>query len=233
MTIFRFALRRSARNPLTLICTYFMPIALILIRPLWAGGIGFFPDGGFAILALLTMSSAYLMSLNILADKTDGAVIRILAAPITMRRYLMENLLSCAVPLFVQMGLVAILGAILYDWSVTLSLAVFLCYTILTLASVAMAFAWHCLFKSKADSGAGFSLVLFLTAFLGGVTFPVTVFPGLLEYVGAIFPVYWAMRGLRAVLDTGVMNEQFWIGIAAMSLFTVAFLLYGGKRRIV
>ena len=237
MTIFRFALLRGTRNPLTLLCTYILPIALILIRPLWTGedsGLGgLFGGGGFSLLTVVTMSSAYLMSLSILADKADGAIVRILAAPISMRRYLTENLAACAVPLLVQMTLISILGHVLYDWSATLSIAVFLCYTVLTLASVTMAFAWHCLFKGKEGSVVGFSMILFLTAFLGGLTFPVEAFPGPLQYVGAIFPAYWALRGLGAVLEMGAMDGQFWLAIAAMLLFAVAYLLYGGKRRLV
>ena len=237
MTIFRFALLRGTRNPLTLLCTYILPIALILVRPLWTGiafgfggGLG---GGGFSLLTIVTMSSAYLMSLSILTDKADRAIIRILAAPVTMRRYLTENLTACAMPLLVQMVIVSILGHILYSWSLTLSIAVFLCYTVLTLASVTMAFAWHCLFKSSEGNVVGFPMVLFLTAFLGGLTFPVEAFPGPLQYVGAIFPAYWAVRGLSAVLEAGAMNGEFWLGIAAMLLFAVAYLLYGGKRRVV
>jgi len=118
VTIFRFALLRGTRNPLTLLCTYILPIVLILVRPFWTdGGAGFgaLSGGGFSFLTILTMSSAYLMSLSILSDKADGAILRILAAPITMRRYLAENLAACAVPLLVQMAIVSILGHILYD----------------------------------------------------------------------------------------------------------------------
>ncbi|MCL2401983.1 MAG: ABC transporter permease [Oscillospiraceae bacterium] len=235
MTIFRFALLRGTRNPLTLLCTYILPIVLILVRPLWTdGGVGFGGiSGGFSLLTIVTMSSAYLMSLSILTDKADGAIIRILAAPITMRRYLTENLAACAMPLLVQMVIVSTLGRILYSWSLTLSIAVFLCYTVLTIASVTMAFAWHCLFKKVEGNVVGFPLILFLTAFLGGLTFPVEAFPGPLQYAGVIFPAYWAVRGLSAVLETGAMNGAFWLGIAAMLLFSIAYLLYGGKRRII
>ncbi|MCL2365721.1 MAG: ABC transporter permease [Oscillospiraceae bacterium] len=236
MTVFRYALIRGTRNPLTLLCTYILPIVIIFIRPLWtSAGIGFggIGGGGFSLLTIITMSSAYLMSLSILTDKADGVIVRILAAPITMCRYLVENLAACAIPLFVQMTFISILGHVLYDWSLSLSIAIFLCYTVLTIASVTMAFAWHCLCKGKEGSVSGFSMLLFLTAFLGGLTFPVEAFPGPLQYLGTIFPAYWAIRGLSAVLDTGVMSGDFWWAIAAMLLFTIAYLLYGGKRRII
>ena len=229
MIIFRYALIRGVRAPLSLIVNCVMPLILVLIRPLWADDAVL----GFGFIAFMIMSGAYLMSQSIITDKTDGAIYRILAAPVTMRRYLAENLLACMVPLTVQMILISLLGFMLYDWSPAIAFGVFLCYTLLTLASVSMSFAWHCLFKSKENSGAGFGFVLTFMAMLSGMLFPTTVFPGPLQYIGAIFPIYWAMQGLNSVLELGAMSMQYWLALAAMLLFTAAFLLYGGKRRII
>ena len=231
MTIFRYALLRGVRSPLSMIVNCAMPLVLILIRPLWVMDGGF--SLGFALIAFMVMSGSYLMSQSILTDKTDGAIYRILAAPITMRRYLTENLLSCMVPLLTQIVLVTLLGHLLYNWSLPLSFFVFLCYTVLTLASVTMAFAWHCLFKIRENSGAGFGFVLTFMCMLSGMFFPMTFMPGPLQYVGAIFPVFWAVRGLNSVLELGTASGEYWLAIAAMLLFAMAFLLYGGKRRII
>lgn len=229
MTIFRYALLRSIRSPLTLIVNCILPPALMFIRPLWLEQQGL----GLSFVAFIIMSGAYLMSQIILKDKAEGAIHRILAAPVTMRRYLAENLLACMVPLLAQMVLISLLGWVLYGWDATLAVAVFLCYTVLTLTSVTMSFAWHCLVKSKENSTMGFSFILTFMALLGGLFFPTTVFPGPLQYIGAIFPIYWAMEGLRSVQELGTMSAQFWLAIAAMLFFAAAYLLYGGKRRII
>ncbi|MCL2547300.1 MAG: ABC transporter permease [Oscillospiraceae bacterium] len=212
-----------------MICTCILPLVFLFVRPFWTDG----NMNGISFIMLFLMSGAYLMSLSILTDKADGAVIRILAAPITTRRYLIENLLACMVPLVAQTALISLLGMALHGWSLALSFALFLCYTVLILASVAMAFTWHCIFKRKESSATGFSLLLFLTAFLGGATFPVEAFPGILQYIGAIFPAYWAIRGLESFIENGAMTATYWLSIGALLLFTAAFLLYGGKRRIV
>ncbi|MCL2377200.1 MAG: ABC transporter permease [Defluviitaleaceae bacterium] len=233
MTIFYYALLRGAiRNTFSLVVNCFIPIALIFVRPFWTQGV-FGITIGFGLLAFVTMSGAYLMSLNILKDKAEGAIHRILAAPVTMRQYLMQNLLACMVPLTAQMLIISALGYFLYDWSITLSLAIFLCYSVLMLASVAMAFAWHCLFKDGDQSASSFMFLLTFMAVLGGLFVPTEFFPGVLQYLGAIFPVYWGIQGLNSVLETGAISSDFWLPIAAMLLFTAAFLLYGGKRRII
>ena len=229
MTIFNYALLRGIRSPLSMIVNCLVPLVIILIRPMWTDG----SNVGFGLMAFPVMSGAFLMSQSILTDKLDGAIIRILAAPMTMRRYLAENLLSCTLPLMVQMALVSLLGFILYDWTLTLSFGFFLCYTMLTLATVGMSFAWSCLFKDKDNSNVGFIFVIMFMAILSGVALPLEILPGVLQYVGVVFPVYWAMQGLNSVLETGAISAEFWLAMAAMLLFTVAFLLYGGKRRII
>ena len=228
MTIFRYALLRGLRSPLSLAINCFVPILIMFLRPFWTGG----GVSGLGLLAFVTMGGAFLMSMSILSDKMEGTIIRILAAPITMRRYLLENLLSAMMPLFVQVLLISILGYVLHDWSTTLTIAVFLCYTMLTLSSVAMAFAWHCLFKNKESSAGGFGMVLTLAAMLGGAMVPVEILPGILEYAGAIFPVYWMMRGINSVIAYDAFTQAFWLGILAMALFTTAYLLFGGRRRL-
>ncbi|MCL2864350.1 MAG: ABC transporter permease [Lachnospiraceae bacterium] len=234
MTIFRYALLRGIRSPLSLICNCILPIFIVVFPPFWReNGIGF-GLGPFSLLMMVVMSGAYLMSQSILVDKSDGAIVRIMAAPITLRRYFAENVLSSMVPLVIQSMLVSVLGFILHDWTAALSFAVFLCYTVLTIASITMSFAWHSLFLSndKESSGAGFVTLLLLVAMVGGLTFPVEAFPGPLEYVGAIFPPYWAVRAMTNVLDVGYISGNFGLDIGVMLLFSVAYLLYGGSRKI-
>ncbi|MCL2212726.1 MAG: ABC transporter permease [Oscillospiraceae bacterium] len=228
MTIFKYSLKRGL-NPLSLLVNGFVPIALMFIPVFWEGN----RPGGFGFLSFAMMSGAFIISMTLLTDKVDGAIVRILSAPVTMRQYLVENLMAFMVPLTVQVGIVTILGVILHDWNFTLAIAVFLCYTMLNLSTVAMAFAWHCLFKSKEGSAGAFGMVLTAASMLSGVMMPVEFLPGIIQYIGAVFPMFWMARGLNAVLDYGVMNMTFVIGIAAMVLFSIAFLLYGGKRRIV
>ncbi|MCL2169780.1 MAG: ABC transporter permease [Defluviitaleaceae bacterium] len=233
MTIFKYALLRGIRTPLSLIVIVLLPIAILLIPPIWNPMFEGGPVMAFGLFYMVAMSGAYIMSQSILTDQADGAIHRILVAPVTMRRYLLENLLSCMVPMVIQWALVAIVGGVIHDWNFTLALAVFIGYTILTLASVAMAFAMHCLLKSKEGSTMGFGIIIMPMVMLSGLFFPVEAFPGPLEYAGALFPVYWAVQAMNYVFDYGTMGGTFWVGMGAMVLFAIAFLLYGGKRRII
>ncbi len=228
MTIFTFALIRGFRNPLSLICNAIIPLGLIFVRNLWVGD----APTGFGMVALAMMTGAYLMAQGILKDKEDGAIIRILSAPVSMLNYFMQNLLACMVPPMIQVALLSTVGFLRYDWKLYFTLAVALCYTMFTMATVAFSFAWHSFFKSKENSNNGFMAAIMFIAALGGLLFPVSQLPGFLQYVGAIFPAYWVSQSFNILLEGGISSE-FWLFQAILFLFTVAYLLYGGKRKIV
>jgi len=230
MTIFRFALIKGLRQPMSLILNCLAPLALIMIRPLWTGEQML---SGFGLLIFLIWGGAFLMSQGTINDRESGAITRIMAAPVSMRNYLTQNLLAYMVPLTVQVTLISVLGAILYDWSLSLALGLFLCYTVFTIASVTLSFAWNCLFKSKSSSFSSYSAVVTFGVALSGALIPLEILPTVMQYVGAIFPAYWGMRAINALVELGTVGTDYWIGVAAMVLFSIAFLLYGGKRRMI
>ena len=232
MTIFKFALIKGLRSPGTFIFNCVIPIALILIRPLWTGDVFI---SGFGLLIMVIWGGAFLMSQGIINDRQEGALTRILSAPISMRNYLVQNLLAFMVPLSAQIVLVTVLGAVLYGWSLSLALLVFLCYTVFTISAVAMSFAWNCLFKSKDGAFSSFSVMVTFGTFLSGALIPIEAFPeGILQYIGAVLPAYWAVRALNTLSAAELtITAEYWTSILALALFTIAFLLYGGKRRLI
>jgi len=230
MTIFNYTLLKALRNPLTLIFNCVLPILLVFIRPLWEG------EGmmtGHGLLIFIVWAGTFLMAQGILRDRESGALTRILAAPISMRNYLTQNLLAYMVPLTLQIMLITIMGKMLYSWTATFSAGLFLALAVFTVTSVAMSFAWNCLFKTKDSSFMSFSALITFGTMLSDAFVPLEFFPDSLQYVGAIFPAWWAMRAINSLSELGTMGADFWTGIAALILFALVFLLYGGKRRMI
>jgi len=172
------------------------------------------------------------MSLGILSDKTSGTIVRILAAPVTMFDYLSQSLLAFMMPLIIQILLLSVVGAILYNWTLTFFLALALCYIIFTISAVAMGFAWNCLFKDREQSSSIFLALITFGSFLSGALFPLELFPQPLQYVGAILPAFWAVRGINDLLDYGIVSN-YWIALLIMLLLAIIFLFYGGKRKLI
>ena len=230
LTVFRYALMKGLRNPLTLIFNCILPPALLFVRPLWTGESEFF--SGFGLLALTIWGGSFLMAQGILADRESGVLTRIMSAPISMRDYLLQNLLAYMLPLAVQVALISMLGAILYSWTFVFAVGIFFALLMFTATSVAMSFAWNCMFRRKESSFVAFSALVSLGSMISGALVPLNALPTALQHVGAIFPAYWAMRSIDYLQQLGTMNLNYWVGIAALLLFTAAFILYGGKRRL-
>lgn len=227
MTIFKFALMRGFKGTLALVFNILLPIGVILFRPLWTDG-----DTGFFLLAFLFMNVAFIMSQSILKDKTDGSVIRILSAPVTLFNYLFQNMLACLVPMLIQTLLVGILGFAVYGWEVGFTLGIILTYTLFSMTSIAFSFAWHTLFTKSENSNAAFMTILTFLGFLGGLFIRLSYLPNVLFYSGALFPAHWISRSLDTLLSYGV-TPHFWLFQFILVFFCGIFLLFGGKRKMI
>ena len=227
MTIFKFALLRGIRGKDYLINAV-LPLVLIFIPVLWRGE----AQQGFYLMGLAILWGASSIAKGIMLDKLDGTVIRILTTPTSMLNYLTQNFFASMIPLTVQMLIVTTIGTIMYNWQMTFAFFLFLCYTVFGMASVALLFAWSCLFKSKETSNMMFGFIVMFAAMLGGFMLPLELLPRTVQLIGAIFPAYWLSTGIAELLENGA-TLTYWLSLGAIILFAIAYLLYGGKRRII
>jgi ABC-2 type transport system permease protein len=105
-------------------------------------------------------------------------------------------------------------------------------YFLFAMASVAFSFAWSCLFKDKETSYAIFSVLMSIVAMLGGFFMPLQILPPVLRYIGALFPAFWVSNGILYLRGWETMGN-FWISAAVVLLFTVLYMVYGSKRRMI
>jgi ABC-2 type transport system permease protein len=187
---------------------------------------------GFYLLGMGIMLSASSIAKSIILDKLDRTIIRILAAPTNMLRYLTQNFLSSIIPLTFQIIIITIIGKFLYNWEIMFTIHLALCYTIFAMASITLLYAWSCLFKDKETSSMLFGFILMFAAMLGGFMLPLDLLPQTVQYFGAIFPAYWVSTAINELLTDGA-TLKYWLSLGAVLLFAIVYLLYGGKRRII
>ncbi len=228
-TIYKFALLRALRSPVSLLFNAILPLILIFIRGLWTG------EGavGFSFIGVALMYGSFMAARGILNDKLDGTITRIFTSPVTTLQYLSQNLMAVMTPLTVQILAVGIIGSILYQWEMGFTLSVMFIYFLFTVASVAFSFAWSCMFKDREISYAMFSVLMSIVALLGGFFAPLQVLPNALRYIGALFPAYWVSNGILALRGWDGVMGRFWISAAVIALFAVLYMVYGSKRRII
>jgi ABC-2 type transport system permease protein len=228
LTIYKYALLRAMRNPLSLVLNAVLPLILIFMSNLWHGEEAF----GFSFIGVALMYGAFVSARGILNDKLDGTITRIFTTPTSTFNYLWQNLLAAMTPLTAQILIVGILGNVLHGWETTFTLSLMLLYFLFAAASVAFSFAWSCLFKDKETSYAFFSVLMSIVAMLGGFFMPLAILPNTLRFIGALFPAFWTSNGILYLRGGDAMGT-FWISAAVILMFSVLYMVYGAKRRMI
>ena len=233
MTIFKYALKRGF-TPVSAIINFGLPLFfMIVMRGEGVGVQTVMGDQSLYLIAFVVMVGGYFMAKGIQNDRMEGVLLRILSGPTTMRDYLTQNLLAATVPMIGVSIWISALGIFLHDWDMTFAVGMALIYTFLAITSIGLSFAWSSLFKSKEASSGAFGAVLTAMSLLSGFFVPLNLMPDFLFYLGAIFPAHWASRAIIIMVDYGQFTQMFWLSLLAMFLFTVAFVLFGGKRRLI
>lgn len=227
MTIFRFVIIRSLRRRSMLISMCALPIAMAFMSPMWdletGSGIGFY--------GMIIMFCAFSLSQFIMNDRVNGTAVRIFSAPITTFQYLSQNLLAFWIILSVQITLVIGLVSFLHNWDTLMSAYIAFAYIVFATSCIAFSLAWNSMFRSKLMSTGVFSIIISFMAILGGIFVPIETLPNTFRIIGMIFPTYWLSSSMNIILNQEI-TVQFWMYIGIMLLFSIAFLLYGSKRRL-
>jgi len=229
LTIFKHALYNGITKPISLIINSIVPLALVI----FSDRINAFGASAHTLLGFIIMYGAFLMANSIQKDKVEGVLVRILAGPITLRSYLIQNFFAAIIPMAFVSAVVGLLGFLIHDWESILTIGVVIVYIFLSATSIGLSFVWSCLFKDKEASLSGISVVITLSALLGGFMIPLQFLPDPVYYAGMITPAHWASRAIEQLTLYGEFTSMFGIGLLAMAMFTAAFVLFGSKRRLV
>jgi len=236
LTIFKHALHNGVTKPLSLILNSIVPLILVIFSDRIGGVFG----GGdaanamaFNLLGFVIMYGAFLMANSIQKDKVEGVLVRILAGPITLRSYLVQNFFAAIIPMAIVSAVIGLLGFLIHDWSGLLTVGLVIIYIFLSATSIGLSFVWSCLFKDKEASMSGISVVITMTALVGGFMLPLQILPDVVYYIGMITPAHWASRAIDQLVTYGEFTQMYGLGLLALAMFTIAFVLYGSKRRLV
>ena len=229
MMIAKYTLIRFFKKPLGLGIACVLPLILMFIPDLWEDRAAL---GGFSLVTFVVMASSFITSQVILTDRLEGALTRIMMAPVSRLQYLCEVLLACMLPLMVQIMLVSGAGMILHGWSVGFTLLLLLAYSLFAAASVALAFMFYSFMKSKDASTAGLSIMLTLMATIGGMFMPVTLFPQPIQWMARVTPSFWVVEGYGQLMTYDIPTSAYWLSLGVLAGFTLLFLMVGGQKKI-
>ncbi len=227
MTVFRFALKRSFRNPFNILLLCVLPVGVVFL-PVVPGSI---LPLGFHLYGQVIMFAAFLMVRTTVEDRLSGVLARIAVAPVSYFRYLWETLLAYGLLLVLQNALVVGLGVVRYGGILGAPLLQFAAFSCFSFTSIAFSLAGCSLFGRREITYASVPTVITLLSLLGGFYAPVEMMPEVLQKAAMVTPPYWLINAL-SVLQRGDPPSRFVLSIAIMLLFTMAFLVVGSRRRM-
>jgi len=226
MTIFKFALLRIIRNPLSILLGLLIPLGLLLISAMWEEG-----GRGYYWIAFILLLSAFPLTRGLQTDMKERTVMRISSTPTTTFSYLWQNLAACMFPLVIQILFICLFGMVRYDWSLEVAGMLGVLYVLFSMTAVGLAYAWAFLTKNmEGETGSAVMMTIMIFTTMFGIMFPVDQLSGWQATVGMIFPTYWISVGIEELLYTGGYTTEMLLPMGILALFTAIFLLYGSKR---
>ncbi len=224
MIIFKHALKRSFNQPLSILITLILPIAIIFIPSLGNG----YPNGLY-LYGMLSLFSAFILSKPIVEERLSGIIIRISATPTKYISYLGSHLLAYLSILVVQ-NIIFILGIYIYwsdiDINYGFILSLNFAYSIM---AIAFSLCWNSLFRSYNLSFGLFSGIASVMCLFSGISMPLKFIPKNIEKFIIVLPTYWLPYGLNSLHD-GKINSVL-IAHLVLLVYSGILLLIGSKRR--
>ena len=226
MTIFKFALLRIVRNPLSIILGFIIPLALLLVPGMWR------EDGrGYYWIVFTLLLSAFPLTRGLQTDMKERVVMRVMSTPTTTLTYLWQNLAASMTPLVIQIVLICVFGIMRYEWAFEKAGLLAVMYLLFSMTAIGLAYAWSFLFKkSEGETGSAVMMTLMIFSSTFGIMMPADSLSGMMETIAMLFPTYWASTGIDALLSTGSYGVDLLLPMGVLVLFTAIFLLYGSKR---
>lgn len=164
MTVFRFALVRSFRNPFTILLLCVLPVGLVFV-PIVPGSI---LPLGYHLYGQVIMFAAFLMVRTVAEDRLTGMLSRIAAAPVSYFRYLGETLLAYGLLLVAQNAVVVVVGAARYGRVLGSPVLQFAAFASFSLTSIAFSLAGCAVLGTRELAYSSIPLAITLLSLLGG-----------------------------------------------------------------
>lgn len=184
--------------------------------------------GTFIEVILLT---SVMFIMLILTDKEKKTYYRTLTAPISLRNYMFQNILSFLLVSMIQVILgFMVLKRLLGIYMGNSSLSMFLLLFTAAVLAVSLGVAISSIAKSILQASFLGLFITFFMGMLGGCLWEHDMATNLLRTIGKFTPVYWVMDGVGKVLqERGVLAVSGDILIAL--LFAMVFFFLGTWRK--
>lgn len=190
---------------------------------------GTYASIGFIVLSMLLFSGN--ATQMIIADKENKTFFRILTSPISLFKYMLQNILSYLILSILQVyGLFLI---IIYGFKGDFGAApfnTFLLFIAFSLVAVSLGVLIASISKNQRQSSLIISFLTIPMCMLGGCFWSYDIMPNSLQKIANFVPTTWVMKGAnKAFLDSSFTSILPYILV--LLLFSVVFFLLGAFKK--
>jgi ABC-2 type transport system permease protein len=184
---------------------------------------------GFVMMGILFFSS--FAPMIILKDKQNKTYYRIFTTPVSVRSYMLQNILSLLVVSIIQVG--ALLGLMKLVFKADLGPSIptlFFILMLFALVSISLGIFISSISKDMRQASSLGSLISTPLLMLGGCYWPMEFMPQLLQNIAKFLPTTWALKAARDVVY-GARLGTLGLEIGILVLFMAVFFLMGSWRK--
>jgi len=186
---------------------------------------------GFLVQFMLYMS--VITAGLILEDKNSGVFYRIFYAPVTLKRYIMENLMAFLIVGIIQVTMIIGLMKVAFKMDFGSNpINMYLLFIVFSIVCISFGIWIISLFKKPI--GAYTSIILITTplVMLGGCYWPMDFMPDIFQKIGLFIPTSWVMKGVDKILYEGKNIMDIYLEILVLLIFTGIFLAAGLFKKV-
>lgn len=182
-------------------------------------------------LLLFLLFGAQSTARNLVAEREEGALLRVRLAPVSPATALFGTAVGAALVALLVSAAVYAVGMLLFGVQVRGSWPGFLAVVLAQAAFVGgFALLLAGLGRTEAQISSVGTFVVLVMSFAGGAMFPSFMMPPWLQAAGRLLPTWWATRGLAAMTWRGLPLSAALPSVAVLLGFAILFGAIGARR---
>jgi ABC-2 type transport system permease protein len=188
-------------------------------------------------MVMFVMFSVIFASAGVIMDeRKDNTWNRLIMSPTQRSTIMAGNIIGTFVKGCIQVMFIVLFSkfAIGVDWGQSLSaLTVIMSMFIVAVTGLGLFLAT--IIKTNAQLNAISSIVITCTTMVSGCYWPLELEPQFMQDIAVLFPQYWAMKGMRNVIENNmglqsVVTPVLALAVMGIIFFAASVLLSGGLR---
>lgn len=187
-----------------------------------------YSSAGFSIMFVMIMMLS--MTGTLIEARQDGIWSRLFTTPVTRFQVLLGYFLSFFIVGWIQFFLLITLSSAMFgvDWGSPFALLLLITSLLLCVVGLGMAIASFV--KTVEQQNAIGTLVIISTCMLGGVYWPISMVPDIMQKMANFVPQTWAMEAFTTLISESGSITDIIMPLTVLVAFAIVFLSIGLSR---